>query len=107
MFVSTSHHEGFCVSIVKSIAYRFPIVGGGKTANSEAMCSSRPIWEPVNISELGHILHRIAPNNHLYEELQERSWNFYKKHYSFDHIAKQLVVEINTLSRDISVINVQ
>lgn len=96
-FMTTSHHEGFCVPLIEAMSMKIPIVAYGSSAIPGTVGDSGIVWEDLDPYLLAGSLHCIASQPHTQRALGNLGWQRYQKLFTNETIAHNFLEIIRNL----------
>lgn len=90
-FLCVSEHEGFCVPLVESMAFRVPIVAWATTAVGETAGRCGLIYDTFDAHEMAEGIAGLIENPHHAAELAEKGRRRYESAFHTEAIRRRLL----------------
>lgn len=97
VFVSFSHHEGFCLPLVEAMATGVPVVTHAMTAITQTMGGGGLVVDPYNYEDAAKKLWEVWSRDGALSSMIATQRMVFKKKYSGSVIASQLISAVNEL----------
>lgn len=98
VFLCVSEHEGFCVPLIESMAFRLPIVAQAKTAIGETGGECGIFFDFFEPAHYARAIDELVENPMLTQDLAERGRQRYETHFTNERIADKLLKLINEVA---------
>jgi glycosyltransferase involved in cell wall biosynthesis len=95
--VTTSEHEGFCVSLVEAMAIEVPIATYASTAIGETVGPAGLVWDERNPYLLAESINSIANDKSLSKSLTTIGWRRYQDVFTNERIRRRFIDSLATV----------
>lgn len=98
VFLCVSEHEGFCVPLIESMAFRLPIVAQAKTAIGETGGDCGVFFDFFEPEHYARAIDDLVENPMMAQDLAERGRRRYETHFTNERIANELLRLLNEVA---------